>query len=76
MLTVEFEKTRNGTCTIATLMDPKGKADDIEVSWEENSPVLCIRQQYEDEHASVVALTPDQAVYLYKVLAVALSEEQ
>lgn len=65
MITYEFD----GKTAIITLLDHAGEIEDLEVSAEEGTNKLYIRQQWENEDiANVIVVSPTQADFLVRVL--------
>lgn len=61
-----------GTTAIVTILADKEIGEDIEVSFDENGPLLFIRQQT-DVDVNVIALTPLQAYFLRNTLNTVLT---
>lgn len=70
MITTEI----SGKTAIVTILTDKEGGEDIEISFEEDAEFLFIRQQT-DLETNVIALTPLQADFLKRTLALALEEK-
>ena len=69
-MAVSVEKS--GDTMIVTLLDTGAAIEDVEISWDEKSDKMFIRQQRGDANADVVVLSSNQAYNLLRTLEYAV----
>ena len=70
MVTAEFV----GKTTVVTILDDSGQDNDVEVHFEADAPRIFVLQNHEAGSSDVLALTPQQAHLLNRLLTGILTQ--